>query len=97
MDEHVVDAMFRAGVPMMAGTDAMNHCFPGFGLRDELALLVESGALRHWLLFNWRPLILQSSMGRTGDLGSRECGCGEVFRRRCAGAILEDARDKARH
>ena len=44
MDEHIVGAMFHAGVPMMAGTDAMNpYCFPGFGLHDELAMLVESG------------------------------------------------------
>jgi len=36
--------MFRAGVPLLAGTDAMNpFCFPGFSLHDELALLVESG------------------------------------------------------
>ena len=43
-DEHMVGFMFRAGVPIMAGTDAMNpFCFPGFSLHDELALLVESG------------------------------------------------------
>ncbi len=42
--EHVLGAMFRAGVPIMAGTDAMNpFCFPGFGLHDELATMVESG------------------------------------------------------
>lgn len=36
--------MYRAGVRIMAGTDAMNpQCFPGFGIHDELALLVESG------------------------------------------------------
>jgi Amidohydrolase family len=43
-DERMVGLMFRAGVPLMAGTDAMNpFCFPGFSLHDELALLVESG------------------------------------------------------
>jgi hypothetical protein len=43
-DECMVGLMFRAGVPLMAGTDAMNpFCFPGFSLHDELALLVESG------------------------------------------------------
>ncbi len=43
-DEKLVGAMYRAGVPMMAGTDAMNpYCLPGFGLHDELSLLVESG------------------------------------------------------
>jgi len=36
--------MFRAGVPIMAGTDAMNpFCFPGFSLHDELAMMVDSG------------------------------------------------------
>jgi hypothetical protein len=40
----VVGAMFGAGVPLLAGTDAGNpYCFPGFSLHDELALLVESG------------------------------------------------------
>jgi imidazolonepropionase-like amidohydrolase len=43
-DQKVVGAMFRAGVPMLAGTDTGNpYCFPGFSLHDELALLVESG------------------------------------------------------
>lgn len=43
-DKGVVGAMFRAGVPMLAGTDTGNpYCFPGFSLHDELALLVESG------------------------------------------------------
>jgi imidazolonepropionase-like amidohydrolase len=36
--------MFRAGVPIMAGTDAMNpFYFPGFSLHDELAMMVDSG------------------------------------------------------
>jgi imidazolonepropionase-like amidohydrolase/ketosteroid isomerase-like protein len=36
--------LFRAGVPLLAGTDVGNaFCFPGFSLHDELALLVESG------------------------------------------------------
>ncbi len=43
-DKQLVGIMFRAGVPLLAGTDAMNpFCFPGFSLHDELALLVESG------------------------------------------------------
>jgi len=43
-DQRLVGAMFRAGVPMLAGTDAGNpFCFPGFSLHDELALMVESG------------------------------------------------------
>jgi hypothetical protein len=40
----LVGDMHRAGVSMLAGTDYPNpYCFPGFGLHDELALLVESG------------------------------------------------------
>jgi len=40
----VVGAMARAGVPLLAGSDVNNpHVFPGFGLHDELALLVEAG------------------------------------------------------
>jgi imidazolonepropionase-like amidohydrolase len=43
-DEKLVGAMFRAGVPLLAGTDVSNpYCFPGFSMHDELALLVESG------------------------------------------------------
>ena len=43
-DQKLVGEMFRAGVPMLAGTDAGNpYCFPGFSLHDELALLAESG------------------------------------------------------
>jgi imidazolonepropionase-like amidohydrolase len=40
----IVGLMYRAGVPILAGTDAMNpQCFPGFSLHDELALLVDAG------------------------------------------------------
>ena len=42
--KQLVGTLFRAGVPMLAGTDTPNpFCFPGFSLHDELALLVESG------------------------------------------------------
>jgi len=40
----IVGEMYRAGVPILAGTDAMNpECFPGFSIHDELALLVDAG------------------------------------------------------
>jgi imidazolonepropionase-like amidohydrolase len=40
----IVGLMYRAGVPLLAGTDAMNpECFPGFSIHDELALLVDAG------------------------------------------------------
>ncbi len=40
----IVGSMYKAGVSILAGTDAMNpQCFPGFSIHDELALLVEAG------------------------------------------------------
>jgi Amidohydrolase family len=43
-ESRVTGELFRAGVPMLAGTDVGNpFCFPGFSLHDELALMVESG------------------------------------------------------
>jgi imidazolonepropionase-like amidohydrolase len=40
----LVREMHRAGVPILAGTDAPNpYCFPGSGLHDELELLVAAG------------------------------------------------------
>ena len=43
-EEGLVKELFRAGVPMLAGTDTGNpYCFPGFSLHNELALLVDSG------------------------------------------------------
>ncbi len=42
--KQLVNLMYRAGVPILAGTDAMNsQCYPGFGIHDELALLVDAG------------------------------------------------------
>lgn len=42
--EKLVGLMYRAGVPLLAGTDTMNpQCYPGFGIHDELALLVDAG------------------------------------------------------
>jgi len=42
--ESIVGLMQKAGVPIMAGTDAMQpYSFPGFSLHDELALMVQSG------------------------------------------------------
>jgi imidazolonepropionase-like amidohydrolase len=40
----IIGLMYRAGIPILAGTDAMNpQCFPGFSIHDELALLVDAG------------------------------------------------------
>ena len=39
-----VGELHRAGVPLLAGTDApVSHVYPGFTLHDELALFVEAG------------------------------------------------------
>ncbi len=40
----LVELMYRARVPLLAGTDTMNpQCFPGFSIHEELALLVDAG------------------------------------------------------
>jgi len=40
----LVGGNHRASLPILAGTDTMNpQCFPGFGIHDELALLVDAG------------------------------------------------------
>jgi imidazolonepropionase-like amidohydrolase len=39
----LVGRMNRAGVPILAGTDAVGAIVPGFSLHDELALLVRAG------------------------------------------------------
>jgi hypothetical protein len=74
MDERIVGAMFRAGVPLMAGTDAMNpFCFPGFSLHDELAMMVESG-LTPLAALQAATVNPAKFMGRTVDLGTIEAG-----------------------
>lgn len=73
-DKKIVDAMFRAGVPMMAGTDAMNpYCFPGFSLHDELAMLVESGVTPLAAL-QMATINPARFMEKTADLGTIEPG-----------------------
>jgi hypothetical protein len=73
-DLELVKAMRRAGVGILAGTDAgALDCFPGFSLHDELALLVQAGLT---------PMeALQSAtrdparcLGRSNDLGTIEQG-----------------------
>jgi imidazolonepropionase-like amidohydrolase len=75
MELEMTLAMFRAGVPFMAGTDtaAGVHIFPGFSLHQELALFVRAGLT---------PLqALQTAtrnpaefMGRLSDMGTVEPG-----------------------
>jgi hypothetical protein len=69
-DKQMVGLMFRAGAPLLAGTDAMNPlCFPGFSLDDELALLVESG-LTPLAALQSATLRPAEFLGRTEELGS---------------------------
>jgi imidazolonepropionase-like amidohydrolase len=43
-DLKLTAALHRAGVPLLAGTDTPNpDCLPGYGLHDELELLVKAG------------------------------------------------------
>jgi hypothetical protein len=74
IEEHVVGSMFRAGVPMMAGTDTMNpYCFPGFSLHDELALMVESG-LTPLAALQAATINPAKFMERSSELGTIEAG-----------------------
>ena len=75
MELEMTQAMHRAGVPFMAGTDtaAGVHIFPGFSLHQELALFVEAG---------FTPMeALQTAtrnpaefLGRLSDMGTVESG-----------------------
>ncbi len=68
-------AMFRAGVPFMAGTDtaAGVHIFPGFSLHDELALFVRAGLTPLQALQTATRNPAQF-MGRLADMGTVEKG-----------------------
>jgi len=73
-DEQMVGMMFRAGVPLLAGTDVMNpYCMPGFSLHNELALLVESG-LTPFAALQTATLRPAEFLGRTAELGSVAAG-----------------------
>ena len=73
-EQQIVGRMYRAGVPLMAGTDAMNpYCFPGFSLHDELALLVASG-LTPLAALQAATLNPAKFLGRTRELGAIEPG-----------------------
>jgi Amidohydrolase family len=73
-DKQMVGLMFRAGVPLLAGTDAMNpFCFPGFSLHDELGLLVESG-LTPLAALQAATIRPAEFLGRTEELGAVAVG-----------------------
>jgi imidazolonepropionase-like amidohydrolase len=68
-------AMFRAGVPFMAGTDtaAGVHVFPGFSLHQELALFVRAG-LTPMQALQTATRNPAEFMGRLKDFGTIEQG-----------------------
>ena len=66
-------ALHRAGIPLLAGTDAPRaFIYPGFSLHEELALLVRSGltpldALR---TATYNPAAYLGSLGSLGTIGA---------------------------
>ena len=75
MELEMTLAMFRAGVPFMAGTDtaAGIHIFPGFSLHQELALFVEAG-LTPMQALQAATLNPAKFLGTTADMGTVEKG-----------------------
>jgi imidazolonepropionase-like amidohydrolase len=81
---HLVGAMHKAGVPILAGTDTTNpYCFPGFSLHDELALLVEAGLSPH--------AALQSATRLPAECLELEKECGTIAVGKRADVVLLDA------
>lgn len=80
----VLGAMRRAGVEVMAGTDTPNpYALPGFGLHDELALLVRAGLT---------PLeALQAATINPAKFLGREKDLGTIERGKLADLVLLDA------
>src|ERR1700722_15474141 len=68
-------AMFRAGVPFMAGTDtaAGVHVFPGFSLHEELALFVKA-PITPLQALQTATLNPAKFMNRLADMGTVEQG-----------------------
>ncbi len=68
--QQLTGVLFRAGVPLLAGTDAPEpYCPPGFGLHQELEFLVESGltpsaALQAATINNAKVLKQSDRLGR---------------------------------
>jgi hypothetical protein len=75
MELEMTLAMFRAGVPFMAGTDtaAGIHIFPGFSLHQELALFVKAG-LTPMQALQTATLSPAKFLGTTADMGTVEKG-----------------------
>ncbi|MGH9868142.1 MAG: amidohydrolase family protein [Candidatus Polarisedimenticolia bacterium] len=70
----IIGAMHRAGVKLLAGTDATQiHVVPGFSLHDELALLAEAG-LTPLEALQAATIAPARFMEREKDLGTIEAG-----------------------
>lgn len=70
----LVNAMHRAGVKLLAGTDTpIPYCFPGSGLHDELELLVRAGLTPREAL-QTATRNPAEFLGRLNDLGTVERG-----------------------
>lgn len=82
--QKLVGEMFRAGVRILAGTDALNpYVFPGFSLHDELALLVDAGLT---------PLAaLQAATSSAADFMGKSAELGSVATGKLADLVLLDA------
>jgi len=80
----IVGSMHKAGVRLLAGTDTPNpYCFPGFGMHDELALLVEAGL---------SPMeALQTATRNPAQFFGREKDFGTVEKGKFADLVLLDA------
>jgi hypothetical protein len=85
MELDMTRAMFRAGVPFMAGTDtaAGVHVFPGFSLHDELKLFVQAGLT---------PLqALQTATRNPAEFMHRPAETGTIRQGALADLVLLDA------
>jgi imidazolonepropionase-like amidohydrolase len=80
----IIGDMHRAGVRLLAGTDALNpFCFPGFSLHDELELLVTAGL---------SPMqALQAATRNPAEYLDEEGQAGTIVRGKRADLVLLDA------
>jgi imidazolonepropionase-like amidohydrolase len=83
-DLELVGAMQKAGVGILAGTDASNpFCMPGFSLHDELGLLVKAGLT---------PMqALQSATLNPARFNDQEKDLGTIQKGKIADLLLLDA------
>ncbi len=68
--QRLVGDMHKAGIKIIAGTDAMNpFCFPGFSMHDELELFVQAG-LSPSAALQTATVNAAEYSGKSKDLGS---------------------------